>query len=181
MTSAPGSRRGPHSVWRSATRFVIARLKALRLSATIRGFLPHVELNSLAGRLGGGLHFLENVPHVDALRIFARVPLRESQIVFEHLLHLINVPLQRLDLGRAHHGKLKPEAGEDRPQVVAHACQHDRALLDVALDALAHVEEGLGGKADLARAADLEIRLVAGRPRPNRSAAASARERMGRI
>ena len=31
-------------------------------------------------------------------------------------------------------------------QVVAYARQHDRALLDVTLDALAHVEEGLGGK-----------------------------------
>ena len=37
--------------------------------------------------------------HVDALRILARVALGESQIVFEHLLHFINVPLQRLDLG----------------------------------------------------------------------------------
>ena len=40
---------------------------------------------------------------------------------------------------------------------MAHAGQHDGALLDMALDAVAHLDEGVGGLAHLARAARAEI------------------------
>ncbi len=42
-------------------------------------------------------------------------------------------------------------------QVVAHASEHDRPLLDVALDPVPHFEESLRGKPHLARTAYFEI------------------------
>ena len=48
--------------------------------------------------------------------------------------------------------ELQLEAGQDGAEVVADAGQHGRALLDLPLDALAHVDEGLRRLPHLARA-----------------------------
>ena len=53
------------------------------------------------------------------------------------------------------------EAREDRAQIVTDAGEHRRALLDVALDAAFHLDEGIAGAADFARAARPEFRLAA--------------------
>ena len=57
----------------------------------------------------------------------------------------------------AHHGELQPHARQRRLQIVADAGQHFGALLHVALDALAHGDEGLRRAAHFGRAIGLEV------------------------
>ena len=76
--------------------------------------------------------------------------------------HLVDVLLHRLDLGAvAEQRQLELEAGQHGAQVVRHAGQHRGALLDRALDARLHLDEGLRGAAHLARAARPEVRHLA--------------------
>ena len=58
-------------------------------------------------------------------------------------------------------GRLQLQPGERRAQVVADGGQKDGPLVDMALDAAPHVEEGLTGLAHLAGAVRLEARVVA--------------------
>ena len=53
--------------------------------------------------------------------------------------------------------QLQAEAGQDGPQIVADAGQHRGALLDLPLDALAHLDEGEAGAPHLLGAARAEI------------------------
>ena len=65
---------------------------------------------------------------------------------------------ERLGVGLvAEQRELQLEAGEDGAEVVADAGQHGRALLDLPLDALAHLDEGVAGAAHLLGAARLEV------------------------
>ena len=86
--------------------------------------------------------------------------------------------LQRLDVGRVlDQRELQAEAGEDGAQVVADAGEHGRALLDLALDAAAHLVEGDRRLAHLAGAARREVRRRRGpcrNSRRRRRAAGSA-------
>jgi hypothetical protein len=85
------------------------------------------------------------------------VAARERQVLVDHVLHVGDVLLHRLlALGRARQGQLQLQPGEGRAQVVADGGQKRRALVDVALDALAHVEEGPRRLSNLACAVRLE-------------------------
>jgi hypothetical protein len=89
--------------------------------------------------------------HADILLGFAA---GEGQVAVEHRLHVVDVLVQRVELRSvADQRELKPEAGEDGAQVVADARKHGGALLDLALDALAHLDEGDAGAPDLIGAA----------------------------
>ena len=73
-------------------------------------------------------------------------------------LHLVDVAAQSLELGTVlEQSELKPEAGQHGAEVMAHARQHDGALLDMAFDAVAHLDEGVSRLAHLARAARPEV------------------------
>ena len=72
-----------------------------------------------------------------------RVAFGERHVVLEHGLHLVDVAAHRLELGTVlEQSELQLEAGQHGAEVVAHAGQHDGALLDMALDAVAHLDEG---------------------------------------
>ncbi len=76
--------------------------------------------------------------------------------------HLVDVALQILDLRRlVEQRERELEAGQDGAQIVADAVQHRRALLDGALDAPLHLDEGVAGLAHLAGAARPELDLAA--------------------
>ena len=95
---------------------------------------------------------------VEAAGVLGALAARESEIALEHRLHVVDVLLQRLGVAAgAAQRQLQPEAGQDGPEVVADAGQHGRALLDLPLDALAHLDEGEAGAAHFLRAARLEI------------------------
>ena len=53
----------------------------------------------------------------------------------------------------AHQGQRKLEPRQDRPQIMADPVEHGGALLDRALDAPLHLDEGIAGLAHFARAA----------------------------
>ncbi|MNY10724.1 hypothetical protein D3C86_1437140 [compost metagenome] len=75
------------------------------------------------------------------------------------MLHLVQIALHRLGpLERRGQGQFEAQTGQGRAQVVADRGQQGRALLDMALDAGAHVQEGAGGGPHLARAVGLEAR-----------------------
>ncbi len=89
---------------------------------------------------------------------FASVAAREGQIVLEHVLHLVDVGLERLHFGPlAHEGELELEARQYGAKVVADTGEHGGPLIDVRLDAVAHLEERLRCATHLARAARPEI------------------------
>ena len=66
-----------------------------------------------------------------------------------------------VSLGLPHQGERKLEAREDGAKIVAHPVQHRGALLEGALDAPLHFDEGVAGLAHLARAARPEFRIAA--------------------
>ena len=109
------------------------------------------------------LHLAQDLADVGAHDLLAGVALGERHVVLQHRLHLVDVGAHRFQLGRIlEQGELQFEARQHRAQIVADAGQHDGALLDIALDAVAHLDEGMRRLAHLARAARLEI----GRRRP---------------
>ena len=57
-----------------------------------------------------------------------------------------------------HHRQRQLHAGQRRLEIMADAGQHFGALADMALDALAHGDEGLGGAAHFGGAIGLEVR-----------------------
>ena len=121
-----------------------------------------VHARFVAVTLGIGLELLEERAHVGRRRLLARVPAREGEIGLQHARHLVDVLLDRLDLGAvADQSELELEAREDGAQVVRHARQHGGALLQAALDAPLHLDEGLRRAANLARAARTEVRDLA--------------------
>src|SRR5262249_6716964 len=81
-------------------------------------------------------------------------PAREGEIGLQHAAHLVDVLLHRFDLGTvADERELELEAGENGAQVVRNPRQHGGALLQRALDAALHLDEGDRRAANLARAA----------------------------
>ena len=117
--------------------------------------------------LGVGFEILEENGHVGRRRLLARVAAREGEIGLQHARHLVDVAAQRLDLRTlADQRKLELEAGQHRAQIVRHAGEHRRALLDGALDAAFHLEKCLGGAAHLARASRPEPGDVAPLAKP---------------
>ena len=142
------------------TRLVTARLKACRFSGSTSALLglAHAHLDRRAEVLGLLLHLLQQLADVGRRRLLAAVALGEGQVVLQHVLHLVDVVLQRRDLAAvAEQGELQLEAGQHGAQVVADARQHGGALLDVMADAVAHLQERLRGLAHLARAARAEV------------------------
>ncbi len=105
---------------------------------------------------------LEKVDHVDLHGALAGGAAGEGEIGLEHALHFGDVLLQLLRLlAVAHKGERQLEAGQNRAQVMADAVQHRGALLDGALDAALHLDEGETGPAHLARAARPEVAVAA--------------------
>ena len=101
-------------------------------------------------------------PQIGQLGRLAGVAAREGEIALEHALHLVDVLLHRLDLGRfVDDGERQLEAGEHGAQIVADAVEHRRALLGGAFDAPLHLDEGVAGLAHLARAARMELDVAA--------------------
>ena len=101
---------------------------------------------------------LEDLADIDAHDLLAGAAFGEGHVVLEHGLHLVDVVAQRLELGTVlEQSELEAKAGQHGAEVVAHAGQHDGALLDMALDAVAHLDEGVGRLAHLARAARAEV------------------------
>ena len=99
---------------------------------------------------------------VGAARL-AEIAAREGEIGLQHARHLVDVLLHRLDFRRflLDQRQFELEAREHGAQVVRHAGQHRGALLDGALDARLHLDEGLRRAPHLARAARTEIRHFA--------------------
>ena len=113
-------------------------------------------------RSASALQLLQERRHVGRRRLLAGIAAREGEIGLEHARHLVDVALHRLDLRAvAEQREFELEAGQDRAQVVRHAGQHGGALLDRALDAPLHLEEGLRRAAHLARPARAEVRHLA--------------------
>ncbi len=74
--------------------------------------------------------------------ILLHVGLRKCQISFQHGLHILDVVVQSFKVGIvAGQGQLQLESCQNGAQVVAHAVQHSRSLLHLALNALAHEDE----------------------------------------
>ena len=140
--------------------------------------LAHAHLDRRAEVLGLLLHLAQQLADVGRRGLLAAVALGERQIVLEHVLHLADVVLAAPAISGllAQQRKLQLEARQHRAQVVADACQHGGALLDVMADALAHLQERLRRLPHLARPARPEVgRQRAGpcrRRRPPRQAAA---------
>ncbi len=104
------------------------------------------------------LHLVENLADIRAHDILAGIAFGEGHVILEHGLHLVHVGAHGLELRRIlEHGELQLEAGEHGPKIVAHAGQHDGALLDMTLDAVAHLDEGMGRLAHFACATRPEI------------------------
>ena len=112
--------------------------------------------------LGIALQLVQEGAEVGRHRLLAGVAAREGEIALEHAAHLVDVLLEGLDLGRLlDDGERQLEARQDGAQVVADAVQHGGALLDGALDAPLHLDEGVAGLAHLARAARPELDVAA--------------------
>src|SRR3990167_3278274 len=107
-------------------------------------------------------HLLNEFAEVGLLGRLALMPARAFEIVVEHTLHLSDVGAE---IGQfrtfAEHGELQFESREGRAEIVADAGEHGRALLDLALDARAHLHEGIGGPADFRRTLRTVVRYVA--------------------
>ena len=120
--------------------------------------LAHAHLDRRAEVLGLLLHLVQQLADVGRRGLLAAVALGEGEVVLEHVLHLVDVVLERLDLrALAQQRKLQLEARQHGAQVVADAGQHGRALLDVVADAVAHLQERLRRLPHLARAARPEV------------------------
>ena len=116
----------------------------------------HARLVAVA--LGVGLELVEERAHVGRRRLLTRIPAREGEIGLQHAAHLVDVLLHRVDLGTvADQRELELEAGENGAQVVRDPRQHGGALLQRALDAALHLDEGDRGATNLARAARAEV------------------------
>ena len=122
-----------------------------------RGSAIETQPSIGAGALRGGDRILHELRQVRALHVFATFPARKFEIFVEHVLHLDHVFLQRLSL-LAHHGELQAHARQRCFQIVAHAREHFGALLHIAVNALAHGDEGLCRAADFRCAIGLEVR-----------------------
>ena len=144
------------------TRLARQRLKAAGRTVTIGG--PwNTALALWPLRSASSLSSSQEGRHVGRRRALAEVAAREGEIGLQHARHLVDVVLHRLDFRRLllDQRELQLEAREHRAQVVADAGEHRRALLDGALDARLHLDEGLRRAPHLARAARAEIRHFA--------------------
>src|SRR5262245_58546073 len=104
-------------------------------------------------------HLGQNLADIGAHDLFARGALGEGDIVLQHGLHLVDISAHGVELRRLlEHGELQLEAGEHGAQVVADTGEHDGALLDMALDAVAHLDESLVRLTCRTRATRTEVR-----------------------
>ncbi len=84
------------------------------------------------------------------LGVLARLPASEGQVLVDHVLHLGHVAAHGADaFARPGQRQFQLEAREGGAQVVADRGQERRALVDVALDAALHSDEGVGRLAHL--------------------------------
>jgi hypothetical protein len=88
-------------------------------------------------------------------------PRAKGEIALEHALHFLDVLLEKLDLGVVHQRERQFEARQDRAEIMADAVEHGRALLERALDAPLHFDEGVAGLPDFPRAMRTEIEIAA--------------------
>src|SRR3984893_16356073 len=145
--------------WRAAfeTRMARQRLNAAGRTVTI-GWPWKFTLDLWPLRSASVLSSSRKRAHVGRRRLLARIPAREGEIGLQHAAHLVDVLLHRVDLGTvADERELELEAGEDGAQVVRDSRQHGGALLQRALDAALHLDEGERGATNLARAARAEV------------------------
>src|SRR5690606_4438380 len=118
---------------------------------------------------------VEIAGEVEAARIFGSLAAGEFEIAYEHRLHVVDVAVERLEVRlRSGERQLQLEAGEDGTQIVADAGEHGGALLDLPLDALAHLDEGKARPPNLLRAPRPEIRR-------HRATLAEAFRRLGEL
>ena len=109
-----------------------------------------------------GFQLVEESRHIGRRRRLTEIAARECQISLQHAAHLVDVLFHRVDFrSAAEQREFQLEARQDGTQVVRYTGEHRGALLDRALDAALHLDEGLRGAAHLARAARLEARHVA--------------------
>ena len=88
----------------------------------------------------------------------AEIAAREGEIGLQHSRHLVDVLLHRLDFRPSlDQREFELEARQHCAQIVRNARQHGRALLDRALDAGLHFDEGRRRAPHLARAARTEV------------------------
>ena len=94
--------------------------------------------------------------------VLLRVAAGEGEELGEHPLHLVDVLAQALGLlALVHQRQRQLHPGQRRAQVVADARQHRGALLDLPLDARAHVQKRAGRAADLLGAGGAERQRTA--------------------
>ena len=116
----------------------------------------HARLVTVA--LGVGLELFQEGAHVGRRRLLARIAARKRDISLQHAAHLVDVLLHGLDLGTVpQQGKFELETRENGAQVVRNSRQHGGALLEHALDATLHLDEGHRRAANLTRAARPEV------------------------
>ena len=121
----------------------------------------YVEADFRAFAAGARHHVLQQTGEVERNRPFLAVAPGERQVVGDHHLHIGDVGLQLVDVGAvAEHRQLQLHARQGGAQVMADAGQHIGTLGDLALDAVAHDQEGPGRLAHLAGALRLEVRRV---------------------
>ncbi len=112
-------------------------------------------LTRFGARLGSVAH---QRPQIGDFGVLAAFAAGEGQIFVQHMLHLGDVALHGFHVGiRRHHRQRQLQPGQRCLDVMADARQHFGALGNMALDALAHGDEGLGGAAHFGGAIGLEV------------------------
>ena len=124
--------------------------------------LFHVQIDSGAFAPGIGDGSVDQIGEKCQLRLLASLAARKGEVTLDHPLHLLHILLETGDLRSvAQHGQFQLHASQGRPKVVTHTGQHGRALLDLPLDPLAHLDEGGGRLAHLVGTLRREVRQVA--------------------
>ena len=115
--------------------------------------------SSACARLGGGRRGVAHqFAQIDGLRIPRRLRRARRRDNRPAYAPSRRCRPQGADIGIVmHHRQRQLHAGERRLEVMADARQHFGALGDMALDALAHGDEGLGGAAHFGGAIGLEV------------------------
>ena len=161
MIAVPGDRHR-----RSKTRGVADKIgeTALERGRANRDVWLAVEIDArrMTVPFGVGFQIVQKRGDVGRPRLLAHVAARKGEISLEHSRHLVDVLLDGVDFGAvAEQGEFKLKARQNGAQIVRHAGQHRGALLDGALDACFHFQEGRGSPADFPRAARPEVRRLA--------------------
>ena len=93
---------------------------------------------------------------------FAGVSAGKGEVSLEHLPHFIDVLLQKLAVcGIVEQCQRQFEAGQYRAKIVADAVEHRGALFGRPLNSPLHLDEGVAGLPDFARAMRTEVEISA--------------------